>query len=115
MARMTIADLTHQERTVLAGCIARLFRSGEFADEKAERINSIRDQLGFHELDEHLERFNEQARNDRDLLTIASELERPDARSFMYETLKALSFSDGYQNEAEESFLSQLHQIWFAR
>lgn len=108
-----IADLNEQEKIFLAGAIKVLILTdGNPSDQELADLDRIVDELGFHDFDEHLERFEVDAPNPGDFEYLARNIFHPDAKAVITRVLWDLALQKGYPSPGDEKLIKNIRQWW---
>jgi hypothetical protein len=120
---MELIDLTRDEKVFFAGSLrAMILADGVIEDEEIARVDKIRDEDRFEDMDSCLDEFSKQIEGLGAAIgpgkpapaywELATRMTRPEAQELIIRKLEAISLRDGYQKEAEADFFSRLRESW---
>jgi len=108
-----MANLNEQEKIFLAGAIKGLILAdGQPSEVELDDLDRIVDELGFHDFDEHLERFEKDVESDEDFEYLARNIFHAEAKSQITRVLWDLALQKGFASPEEEKLIKNIRQWW---
>jgi hypothetical protein len=108
-----VSDLNEQEKVFLAGAIkALILDHGAPTQQELDDLDRIVDQLGFHDFDEHLERFEVEAPEEGDLEYLARNIFHGKAKTLITRILWDLALQKGFASPDDEILIKNIRQWW---
>ena len=106
-------DLNEQEKIFLAGAIKVLILSdGAAVQQELDDLDRIVEGLGFHDFDEHLERFEKVVVSDEDFEFLARNIFHADAKALITRILWDLALQKGYASPENEELIKKIRTWW---
>jgi len=108
-----LADLNEQEKIFLAGAIKILIQGeGPAAASTLDDLDRIVDGLGFHDFDEHLERFENDVETPEDFEYLARNLFHAKAKTLITQVLWDLALQKGFASPEDEELIRKIQAWW---
>jgi len=108
-----IGDLNEQEKIFLAGAIKVLILSeGTAAAGTLDDLDRIVEGLGFHDFDDHLERFEKAVVKDEDFEFLARNIFHAPAKAMITRVLWDLALQKGFATPDDEELIRKIRGWW---
>jgi len=108
-----VQELNEQEKIFLAGAIkVLLLGEGATAPRTLDDLDRIVKGLGFHDFDEHLERFEKAVVSDDDFEFLARNLFHPAAKTLITRVLWDLALQKGFASPEDEDLIRKIRGWW---
>ena len=108
-----VSDLNEQEKIFLAGAIKVLILAdGTPAAAELDDLDRIVDGLGFHDFDEHLERFEKALGSEQDFEFLARNIFHKESKSLITRILWDLALQKGFASPEEEKLIKNIRLWW---
>lgn len=108
-----LTGLNEQEKIFLAGAIkAMILADGTPSEEELDDLDRIVDGLGFHDFDEHLERFENDVDSEEDFEYLARNIFHAEAKNQITRILWDLALQKGFASPEEEKLIKNIRTWW---
>lgn len=106
-------SLNEQEKIFLAGAIKVLILTdGQPSEAELDDLDRIVDGLGFHDFDEHLQRFETDVVAEEDFEYLARNIFHAEAKSQITRILWDLALQKGFASPEEEKLIKNIRRWW---
>lgn len=108
-----VSDLNEQEKIFLAGAIKALILSdGVPSQVELDDLDRVVDELGFHDFDEHLVRFETDAPEAEDFEYLARNIFHDKAKALITQILWDLALQKGFASPEDEDLIRKIGEWW---
>lgn len=108
-----VGELNEQEKIFLAGAIkALILNEGASVPRTLDDLDRIVDGLGFHDFDEHLQRFEKVVESDEDFEYLARNLFHAPAKTLITRVLWDLAVQKGFASPEDEELIRKIQGWW---
>jgi len=109
----SIEDLNEQERIFLAGAIkVLLLTDGMSSAKELDDLDRIVNELGFHDFDQTLERFEAAMIDDQDFEFLARNIFHREAKTLITSILWDIALQKGYASPEDEDLIKKIREWW---
>jgi len=108
-----LASLNEQEKIFLAGAIKVLILAdGIPSQTELDDLDRLVEGLGFHDFDEHLERFEVDVTSPADFEYLARNIFHKEAKSLITQVLWDLALQKGFATPEDEELIKNIRTWW---